>query len=61
MRKWIRFNARNAVRTGDGLYGAVLRIPEHGGRYVAMLGVGDDVQREQKAKAASVGSIRKES
>ena len=27
MRKWIRFNARNAVRTGDGLYGAVLGIP----------------------------------
>jgi len=27
MRKWIRFNARSAVRTGDGLYGAVLGIP----------------------------------
>ena len=27
MRKWIRFNARDAVRTGDGLYGAVLGIP----------------------------------
>jgi hypothetical protein len=28
IRKWIRFNARDAVRTGDGLYGAVLGIPE---------------------------------
>jgi hypothetical protein len=27
MRKWIRFNRREAVRTGDGLYGAVLGIP----------------------------------
>ena len=27
MRKWIRFNARDAVRTGDGLYGAALGIP----------------------------------
>ncbi|WP_290648941.1 Tat pathway signal protein [Aquisalimonas sp.] len=27
MRKWIRFNARDAVRTRDGLYGAVLGIP----------------------------------
>ncbi len=27
MRKWIRFNARSAVRTGDGLHGAVLGIP----------------------------------
>lgn len=26
MRKWIRFNAGSAVRTGDGLYGAVLGI-----------------------------------
>lgn len=28
MKKWIRFNARDAVRTGDGLYGAALGIPE---------------------------------
>jgi hypothetical protein len=27
MRKWIRFNAREAARTGDGLYGPVLGIP----------------------------------
>lgn len=28
MRKWIRFNAPDAGRTGDGLYGAVLGIPQ---------------------------------
>lgn len=28
MKTWIRFNAREAVRTGDGLYGAVLGIPD---------------------------------
>jgi hypothetical protein len=28
MRDWIRFNSREAVRTGDGLYGAVLGIPQ---------------------------------
>jgi nitroreductase len=28
MKKWIRFNARDAARTGDGLYGAVLGIPD---------------------------------
>ncbi|WP_334187663.1 Tat pathway signal protein [Noviherbaspirillum sp.] len=28
MRRWIRFNARSARRTGDGLYGAILGIPE---------------------------------
>lgn len=28
MKKWIRFNAREARRTGDGLYGATLGIPE---------------------------------
>jgi hypothetical protein len=27
MRRWIRFNAREAVRAGDGLYGATLGIP----------------------------------
>jgi nitroreductase len=27
MKKWIRFNARDAVRTGDGLLGAALGIP----------------------------------
>jgi hypothetical protein len=27
MRRWIRFNARDAARTGDGLYGPVLGIP----------------------------------
>jgi nitroreductase len=28
MKRWIRFNARDAARTGDGLYGAVLGIPD---------------------------------
>jgi nitroreductase len=27
MKKWIRFNASDALRTGDGLYGATLGIP----------------------------------
>lgn len=28
MKKWIRFNARDAVRTGDGLYGAAMGFPD---------------------------------
>jgi hypothetical protein len=28
MRKWIRFNSREAVRTGDGLYGAAMGFPD---------------------------------
>ena len=28
LRSWIRFNARDAVRTGDGLYGAVMGSPD---------------------------------
>ena len=28
MRKWVRFNARDAVRTGDGLYGAAMGFPD---------------------------------
>jgi hypothetical protein len=28
MKRWIRFNASDAARTGDGLYGAVLGIPD---------------------------------
>lgn len=28
MRAWVRFNARDAVRTGDGLYGAAMGFPD---------------------------------
>ncbi len=28
LKKWIRFNARDAVRTGDGLYGPVMGSPD---------------------------------
>ena len=28
LRRWIRFNARDAVRTGDGLYGPVMGSPD---------------------------------
>lgn len=57
MREWIRFNRRDAVRTGDGLYGATLgipNVPEWLGR--ALMSVVNSADRQSNKDAAHISS-----
>ena len=57
MRKWIRFNARDAVSTGDGLYGAVLGIPNVP-RWLGnlLMGVAVSAKRQNRKDAIHIRS-----
>lgn len=57
MREWIRFNRRDAVRTGDGLYGASLgipNVPEWLG--TVLMSVGTSADRQSSKDAAHISS-----
>lgn len=57
MRRWIRFNAHTAVRTGDGLYGAVLgipNVPQWLGKL--MMGVAVSAERQSSKDATHIRS-----
>lgn len=61
MRQWVRFNAHDAVRTGDGLYGAVMGFPDIPpwlGSLVMRFGVSAERQnRKDVAHIRSSGAI----
>lgn len=61
MRKWVRFNARDALRTGDGLYGAAMGfpdIPQWLGNIVMRFAVSADRQNAKDAtNIRSAGAV----
>ena len=57
MKTWIRFNSREAVQTGDGLYGQTLGIPEIP-RFLGklLMGVATSARRQNRTDVTNIRS-----